>query len=283
MVVDLRYNGGGSLQEAVSMTGLFIDQGPVVQVKGTDGRTQPHVDPNPGMVWSGPLAVLTNKFSASASEIFAGAIQDYGRGVVIGDEATHGKGTVQQLFDIGEQLFRPGQQRNFGALKMTIQQFYRPGGESTQNRGVMADVTIPALTDHLEGIAESDLDYPIAFDRVNALQHDRFSMIDPTMTGQLQRQSDDRIAESEDFAKDLKRINQYEERKDRETVTLNLNKFLAERAELDADKETEDTFEKLNGSDRPVFDTEDHYNREALSIIIDYLRLLGAKKLAVAR
>ncbi|MEM1304276.1 MAG: S41 family peptidase, partial [Planctomycetota bacterium] len=109
VVVDLRYNGGGAMQEAVNMTGLFIDQGPVVQVKDPSGQTQALPDREPGMVWSGPLAVLTNKFSASASEIFAGAIKDYGRGVVIGDTSTHGKGTVQQVFDIGERLFRAGQ------------------------------------------------------------------------------------------------------------------------------------------------------------------------------
>ena len=106
VVVDLRWNGGGSLTEAVNMTGLFIDNGPVVQVKGPDGRTQPYKDQEPGMVWEGPLVVIINKFSASASEIFAGAIQDYSRGIVIGDHATHGKGTVQQLFDLGNALFR---------------------------------------------------------------------------------------------------------------------------------------------------------------------------------
>ncbi len=107
VVVDLRWNGGGSLTEAVNMSGLFIDTGPVVQVKGSDGRTQPYKDPDPGMVWQGPMVVMINKFSASASEIFAGAIQDYGRGIVIGDRSTHGKGTVQQLFDLGSAAIPP--------------------------------------------------------------------------------------------------------------------------------------------------------------------------------
>ena len=106
VIVDLRWNGGGSLTEAVNMTGLFIDNGPVVQVKGPDGRTQPYKDPEPGLVWEGPLVVMINKFSASASEIFAGAIQDYNRGIIVGDKSTHGKGTVQQLFDLGNALFR---------------------------------------------------------------------------------------------------------------------------------------------------------------------------------
>ena len=142
------------------MTGLFIDNGPVVQVKGPDGRTQPYKDPEPGLVWEGPLVVMINKFSASASEIFAGAIQDYGRGIVIGDHSTHGKGTVQQLFDLGNALFRVQAVPNMGALKITIQQFYRPGGDSTQNRGVVSDVELPSLTTHLD-VGESDLDYAL--------------------------------------------------------------------------------------------------------------------------
>jgi len=283
VVVDLRFNGGGSLPESVSLTGLFIDQGPVVQVKGPDGRTQPYPDQEPGMVWSGPLAVLTNMFSASASEIFAGAIQDYGRGVVIGDRTTHGKGTVQQLFDLGNQLFRPNNRPNLGALKMTIQQFYRPGGDSTQNRGVLADVEIPALTGHLDGISESDLDYPLEFDRVRQLQHDRFRMMGPTIKAQLQTNSQQRISKSPEFSEDSKRIHLYEEQKDRKTVTLNLEKYLAEREQLDTDKETEEIGEKLGDTDRPVIDMEEHYNQEALSIVVDYLGLLKEKKVAVAR
>lgn len=282
VVVDLRFNGGGSLQESVSMTGLFIDQGPVVQVKGPDGRTQPYPDPEAGMVWSGPLAVLTNKFSASASEIFAGAIQDYGRGIVIGDNSTHGKGTVQQLFDIGQVLFRQANGNNLGALKMTIQQFYRPGGDSTQNRGVVSDVTIPSLTEHLDGIAESDLDYAMAFDQVRPLRHDRFGMASSDIASQLQQNSVARTQKTKEFAKDLRRIAKYEEQKDRKTVTLNLEKYLAEREELDADKEEEDTYEKISDSDQPVFDTEDHYNQEAMSIVVDYLRMLKQKKVAVS-
>ena len=159
------------------MTGLFIDDGPVVQVKGPDGRTQPYKDQEPGLVWEGPLVVIINKFSASASEIFAGAIQDYGRGIVIGDHATHGKGTVQQLFDLGEALFRIRDAPNMGALKLTIQQFYRPGGDSTQNRGVVSDVELPSLTTHLD-VGESDLDYALEFNRVESLPHDMYHMVD---------------------------------------------------------------------------------------------------------
>ena len=140
VVLDLRRNGGGSLTEAINLTGLFIDTGPVVQVKDADGVVQHYDDLERGMAWDGPLVVLTSKFSASASEILAGAIQDYRRGLVVGDDSTHGKGTVQSLLDLGSQLFRVPDPPNLGALKITMQQFYRPNGDSTQKRGVLADV-----------------------------------------------------------------------------------------------------------------------------------------------
>lgn len=281
VVVDLRFNGGGSLTEAVNLTGLFIDQGPVVQVKGTDGRTVPYSDDAPGMAWDGPLVVLTNRFSASASEIFAGAVQDYGRGVVVGDESTHGKGTVQQLFDLGQPFF--GRPKGLGALKMTIQQFYRPDGDSTQNRGVLADVTIPALTNELEGVTEAEMDYALEFDKVRKLQHPVHGMSGGGIAGHLQRLSDTRVSASGDFADDLRRIDRYKTQKERTEITLNLADYLAEREKLDEDKEKKEIGEEMSDSDRPVFDTEDHYNQEALEITVDYVRLLRENKLAVAR
>ncbi|TWT48324.1 carboxy terminal-processing peptidase [Botrimarina hoheduenensis] len=283
VVVDLRFNGGGSLTESVNMTGLFIDRGPVVQVKGPDGRVVPYNDDAPGLEWDGPLVVMTSRFSASASEIFAGAIQDYGRGIVIGDQSTHGKGTVQQLFDLSEAIFRIGNGPNLGALKMTIQQFYRPGGDSTQNRGVLADVTIPSITDHLEGITEAEMDYAMEFDRVRPLEHARLGMVDGQLAEALQVESDSRISKSKDFADDRRRINLYENQKERQEVTLNLEQYLVERAQLDEEKEKEEIGEKMGDSDRPAFDAEDHYNQEALSITVDYVRLLLENKVAVVR
>lgn len=281
IVFDLRFNGGGSLTEAVNLTGLFIDQGPVVQVKGNDGRVTPYPDDQPGMMWDGPLVVLTNRFSASASEIFAGAIQDYGRGIVVGDESTHGKGTVQQLFDLGNQLF--GRAAGLGALKMTIQQFYRPGGDSTQNRGVLSDVVIPSLTDHLKGITEAEMDHALPFDRVRKLRHDFHSMAGEPIAQQLQAASSARVSESDEFTEDIRRIDRYETQKDRTEISLNLAEFLADRKQLDTDKEKEEIGEELSDADRPVFDMEDHYNQEAIAITIDYIRLLQANKLAIAR
>jgi carboxyl-terminal processing protease len=281
VVIDLRWNGGGSLTEAVNMTGLFIDDGPVVQVKGPDGRTQPYKDQEPGMAWEGPLVVIINKFSASASEIFAGAVQDYGRGVVIGDHATHGKGTVQQLFNLGEALFRIREIPNMGALKLTIQQFYRPGGDSTQNRGVVSDLELPSLTTHLD-VGESDLDHALAFNRVNPLQHDMYHMVDAKLIDGLRERSKQRIAQSEYFEKATKQIARYEEQKDRKTVTLNLEKFLAERKELDAEKEQEELFDDMTDPTRPVYEM-DGYGEEALDITVDYLDLLGGNRVAIAQ
>lgn len=281
VIVDLRWNGGGSLTEAVNMTGLFIDQGPVVQVKGPDGRTQPYKDPEPGLVWEGPLVVMINKFSASASEIFAGAIQDYDRGIVIGDKSTHGKGTVQQLFDLGNTLFRAANVPNMGALKLTIQQFYRPGGDSTQNRGVVSNVELPSLTTHLD-VGESDLDYALKFSRVEPLPHDDFHMFNSQLIDGLRQRSENRMKNSDFFAKENRQIKRYEEQKDKKTVTLNKEKFLKEREELDSDKQQEKMFDDMNDPKRPVYDM-DGYGEEGLDITVDYLELLGGNKVATAR
>ncbi len=144
IVIDLRNNGGGSLLEATTLTGLFIDKGPVVQVRNREGRISLEEDVEPGMVWDGPLAVLVNRYSASASEIFAAAIQDYGRGLVVG-EPTFGKGTVQSLLDLDD--YAPSGTPGMGQLKITMAQFFRVNGSSTQKRGVVPDIRFPSAGD----------------------------------------------------------------------------------------------------------------------------------------
>ena len=176
VVLDLSQNGGGSLTEAINLTGLFIDTGPVVQVKGPDGKVQKYDDVQEGLSWNGPLVIKTSRFSASASEILAGAIRDYNRGIIVGDESTHGKGTVQSLMDLGSQLFGLNNAPNLGALKLTMQQFYRPNGESTQMKGVPADVVLASISNHMK-VRESDLDYPIKFDKVEAAKYADFKMV----------------------------------------------------------------------------------------------------------
>ena len=286
VVMDLRFNGGGSLPESVQTTGLFIDQGPVVQVKGSNGQIMPYADEQAGMVWSGPLMVLTNKLSASASEIFAGAIQDYGRGIIVGDHTTHGKGTVQQLNELGAKLM-PVHPLNYGALKMTIQQFYRPGGDSTQNRGVVSDVELPYRTSFLEGIGEADLDYALDFDRVAPLPHSNYRSANAQIISELKQNSEQRRKSSEFFIEEHRKIALMLERQTEDTVTLNKAQFLAEREEVNSKKDKEEIFDGLQ-EDRPVFPLSESspiapYNEEVVAIALDYLKLLGENRVAVTR
>ncbi len=275
LVLDLRRNGGGSLTEAINLTGLFIDEGPVVQVKNSRGRVRAYHDSDEGLAWSGPMVVLIDKFSASASEILAGAIQDYGRGIIVGDHATHGKGTVQSLMDVGEQLF-PYNPPPMGALKITMQQFYRPSGDSTQNRGVQADIELPSLTTHLD-VGEADLDYPVAFDKVDAISFGRFDYVNQLLVDQIKDCSERRVAQSEDFQKVTKNVSLYKQQKAKKYITLNEEKFLAERAELNADKEEEKTLEELNDPHDSTI-KRNFYLDEAMAIAVDCLKLRQVAK-----
>jgi len=280
MVLDLRKNGGGSLTEAISLTGLFIEQGPILQVKDQDGRITQYDDTDRGIVWKGPLVVMISKFSASASEILAGAIQDYHRGLIVGDSSTHGKGTVQTMMDLGPQLFRIANPPDLGSLKLTVQQFYRPSGDSTQKRGVLSDVVLPSLTDHYD-VSESDLDYPVEFDKVPAVNYRRFDAVTANVVSALKELSTNRTERSTEFAKLQKNIKQYEEQKAKKEIPLNEQKFFARRAEFDAEKEEEKTFDEHEKGVTEVF-KRDYYGNEVLSITLDYLRLLGKDKVANA-
>lgn len=273
VVLDLRRNGGGSLQEAINLTGLFIEGGPVVQVKGPDGYVQAYEDTDTSILWKGPLVVMTSKFSASASEILAGAIQDYGRGLIIGDHATHGKGTVQSLMDLGLQLFQGIRKPpRLGALKITMQQFYRPSGESTQNRGVVADVELPSLTTHYD-VGEADLDYAVAFDQVEPAKHKNYGQVNDAVQQQLRLLSSKRRENSEDFQRVKRNIELYLERKDRKYITLNEEKFRAELEELDADKEEREALEDVVDGNELGIERE-MYLDEVIAITVDYLNLV---------
>lgn len=276
VVLDLRRNGGGALNEAISLTGLFINEGPMVQVKDADGRVQPLDDPDSGITWSGPLVVLISKFSASASEILAGAIQDYHRGLIVGDYSTHGKGTVQSLMDLGQQLFRIPNAPSMGALKITMQQFYRPNGDSTQKRGVLSDIELPSITTNLD-VGEADLDYPVAFDKVDPLQYKHFDYVNPAVCNQLRQLSQPRVQSSKDFQKVVRNIARYKEQKAKKSVTLNEEKFLKERAELNADKEEEKAIEKHSELNNGAIE-RDYYLNEALNITTDYINLENLAK-----
>ena len=159
IIIDIRYNGGGSLYEVVQMAGLFIDKGPIVQIRSKEGKSQILSDETPGILYDGPLVVMVNEFSASASEIFAGAIQDYKRGLIVGSTSTYGKGTVQRNVSFGKPLDAMGIQTEYGAVKLTFQKFYRVTGSSTQRKGVVPDVIFP---DDYEFLKYREKDNPSA-------------------------------------------------------------------------------------------------------------------------
>jgi len=282
VVLDLRENGGGSLTEAINLTGLFIDQGPVVQVKDSAGRIQSYNDLEPGMAWDGPLVVLTSKFSASASEILAGAIQDYDRGLIIGDESTHGKGTVQSLLDLGRQLFRIPNPPNLGALKITMSQFYRPSGDSTQKRGVIPDIVLPSISNEI-GLGEGELDYAIEFDRVPTAQFPAYNMVGRDAVDRLKSRSAERIRTSDEFSKEVAKIERYKQLKDEKAIPLNEAKYKARRdAEKTAEEEEEKHFEEQQGAGQREIFKDDFYNREVVDITVDYLQELANNKVARA-
>ncbi len=272
VILDLRRNGGGSLTEAISLTGLFVDEGPIVQVKDSNGRVQHYDDTDKGVAWAGPLIVLQSKFSASASEIFAGAIQDYGRGIIVGDKTSHGKGTVQSLLDVSKPFFNgiPNAPA-MGAIKITIQQFYRPNGDSTQNRGVVSDIELPSLTTHLD-VGEADLDYALKFDKVDPANYAKANMVDKALVDELRERSAQRVKQSEEFQKAEKKIAHYLQLKEHKSVNLNEQKFLAERAEMNTEQEEDEQFKQLDDPNRPVV-KRDYYFNEALAIAQDYLQL----------
>ena len=273
LILDLRMNGGGSLPEAIDLTGLFIDLGPVVQVKNPLGDIEELADETRGMSWEKPMVVLTSKFSASASEILAGAIQDYGRGLVIGDTTTHGKGTVQSLRNLSEILSNmAGVPSKHGALKITTAQFYRPNGDSTQKRGVLSDLVLPSITDNMEGIAEADLDYPVEFDRIRRAAFSPVTTISPDLISKLQTKSAERISAEEDFIKLNKKITKYVEQKKLKTVSLNAEKYKARRKELNADDEDKSLMEEQLENDDSIERT--FYLDEVINITSDYMDLL---------
>ncbi|MEM7452831.1 MAG: carboxy terminal-processing peptidase [Planctomycetota bacterium] len=278
VVLDLRKNGGGSLREAIDCTGLFIDAGPVVQVKDAYGQIQKHNDEDVGMAWDKPLVVLTSRFSASASEILAGAVQDYGRGLVVGDTTTHGKGTVQNLIDLNQLMFKVRRPPNyFGALKITMQQFYRPNGDSTQKRGVLSDIILPSIYDHMD-VSESDLDYPVEFDRIPEASHEEYSLVPSDVLSSVRQRSQSRVNESDDFAREMRRIEQYVEQKERTSVSLNEEEFMARRAELSAEQADEDAIEEQMDNDGDIEMT--YYLEEVLKITADYMDMIKDKPIA---
>lgn len=274
LVLDLRRNGGGSLREAIDCTGLFIDTGTVVQVKDSGGQIEQLNDTQRGSGWSKPMVVLTSKLSASASEILAGAVQDYGRGLVIGDTTTHGKGTVQSMVDLNQLVYgTENPPKHFGALKISTAQFYRPNGDSTQMRGVLSDIILPSITDHMD-VAESDLDFAVDFDRIPPATITNMGLNAQGLVQRLAEGSHQRIAANDRFGREQKKIDKYIEFKDRTSLTLNEEKFFEQRKEFNAEEEDRQQIEEQLNPDKSDI-IKDFYMEEVLSIASDYVRSLS--------
>ena len=230
------------------------------------------------LAWPRFLACSSRSLSASASEIFAGAIKDYNRGIIVGDPATHGKGTVQTLMDLATQFFRVNRS-NYGALKVTLQQFYLPDGESTQRGGVKADIVLPSLTQKMD-VAEGDLKYALAEDRINGARHDIYNLVPSNLLTELRQNSEQRVKSNEEFVDLMRRIQLFVKQKEEDTVPLEENAFMLRRKELDAQKE-EEKEEIGQESDQEIF-RDTFYNREVISIAGDYIDGLRRQKLVQA-
>ncbi len=279
IIVDLRNNGGGALDEAVNVTGLFIPKGPVVQVRGGDASVAVLSDKDPMVAWDGPLAVMINRQSASASEIFAGAIQDYGRGLIIGDTHTFGKGTVQNLNDISEKL---------GAVKVTISKFYRPGGSSTQLRGVESDVVFPDLMDEIE-VGEKYYDYALPWEKIKDSDFKAVNLVTAALP-KLKEASTARIQADDGFKLIAEDIKTYKDGElERSRISLK-EKSAKDKA---ADKAKEEkrkghSSKKKGGTEDSDVDDEggeinfadDYHLQEGVRVVADFVQLQQNKALA---
>src|SRR6184192_3165263 len=221
LVVDLRRNGGGSLEEVISLTGLFLKSGPVVQTKNTNGNIVVSSEPNPGFAYSGPLVVLTSRQSASASEIFAAALQDYGRALIVGDKNTFGKGTVQTILEIGRFTSLLGNRsQDDGALKLTIQKFYRVAGGSTQLHGVASDIVLPTLSD-LPEFGEGALKNCLPYDEVPKAKFTKWSDTHSLFLDQLKRRSAERVQNNGEFHYVMEDVGRLQQKLKDNRISLN--------------------------------------------------------------
>ena len=280
LVLDLRGNGGGLLTEAAGLVGLFVPEGPVVQLRETGGRTEVLDDPEPGVLWDGPLTVLVDRSSASASEIFAGAVQDYGRGLILGQQ-TFGKGTVQNMFQLDRWALGPD--AGFGQLTVTIGKYYRISGESTQNRGVSPDITLPSAIDPSD-MGESVMEYALPWDSIpaaSAYQPPR-TPLQPTATV-LSRSHTARLTSDPDLKAlqgDLAAIAELRKEK---SVSLNLVKRKAERDRLEAERLARENTRRAAHGEPALKDNEalaaveppDTVLAEAVRITADWAALAG--------
>lgn len=228
LIVDLRSNPGGSLEEAIKFTGLFIKDGPVVQARNPDGQVVVESATDSDQVYSGPMVVMINRFSASAAEIAAAALQDYGRAVIVGDVSTHGKGTVQSLNQL--KPFMINSTNDPGELKITIRKFYRITGASTQLKGVTPDIVLPDILNYSTQIGESNLDNPLAWDTIQPASYDKLNLVQPYIN-ELRARSDERVLTNQDFTYIRQDIEEFRKTQADRTATLNERQAIKQREE----------------------------------------------------
>ena len=250
IILDLRRNGGGYLSEAVNLAGLFISRGPIVQVKSVDGKIRKKFDFNPKLSWNKPLIVLTSRYSASASEIVAGALKDLKRAIIVGDSATHGKGTVQSLLPMNISILSNFEQEKRSAAKITIQKYYLPSGNSTQIKGVESDISLPSINELLP-IGESDLDNALTWDKISSVNYRRpsgeFSIQVNTIDNLLSK-SISRQTTNPEFHYLRKTIELFMKRKEQIAYSLNFNdRFIEVINDQNASSALDIQFEALKG------------------------------------
>jgi len=280
LVVDLRKNGGGSLEEALSLTGLFLKSGPIVQTKDYNGTIRISSDPDSGIAYAGPMVVLTSRQSASASEIFAAALQDYGRAVIVGDKSTFGKGTVQTILPIGRFASLLGSHTDEdGALKLTIQKFYRIAGGSTQLHGVTSDIVLPSLSD-LPEFGEGALKNALGYDEVAKAKYTKWSDNHSLFIDQLRRRSEERVKGDPEFHYVMEDMDRLRHKIDENRISLNEDTRKKELAEDKLRKETRSKERLARNQEEPsiyrvTLDTVDKPN---LQLIMYPGKLAEAKK-----
>ncbi|HLZ99430.1 MAG TPA: carboxy terminal-processing peptidase [Steroidobacteraceae bacterium] len=271
LIMDLRANGGGYLPEAESLTGLFIDRGPVVQLRDTTGRIEVDDDPDPAVFYGGPMIVLVDRFSASASEIFAGAIQDYGRALIVGQQ-TYGKGTVQNAHPLNYTIF--GRKPELGQLNVTIGKYYRITGESTQDRGVTPDIALPSLIDANE-VGESTRDRALPWDHIEPASFKVEGDLKP-IAATLQKLHDERTANSADFRYLKEDIAALEAMRAQKTLSLNLKTREAERKRQETERLERENAWRSARDMKPVKTLDEIKDDAAAGILLDEASQIAA-------
>lgn len=272
LAIDLRNNGGGALAEAIELTGLFIKDGPVVQVKNSANKIEVGKDDDPAIAYAGPLIVLTNRFSASASEIFAGAIQDYHRGVIIG-ESTYGKGTVQTVVDLKRFINSPDEE--VGELKITFQKFYRVNGSSTQHKGVTPDINLPTALNP-EQFGESSSQSALPWDEIKGTLYQKTPMVNDRTLASLNKLYQQRLHDDPQLKRFVSET--AEARRSYQETKISLNETLrkkemdeAEKRKAANDKLGTKIVQKESGETVDLLDLDDEYLREGLFVLSDML------------